>query len=145
MHPHSFTCKTFTPLFPPSLPYLIPISSLTPLFDPYFLPHPRRRKLGLRTWDPDTCPALYRSLQRLLPGTDWTLFWRQLSLIRVVDLKADDTGLLQPLTRAFDKELDQGEREKWAGWVREWLGLVKEIGIQDDEERQVCTCVCVCE
>lgn len=103
-----------------------------------------REKLGLLEWDAGAA-ALFKDMDIFMEETeaDYTIFWRQLSLLPGMFLPAveasapeegattvtftsmySDETLMQPLSDVFYRSLQPREVSKWASLLRTWLELL---------------------
>jgi uncharacterized protein YdiU (UPF0061 family) len=102
----------------------------------------RRAKMGLATWDAQASTELFAELQQLMVRSqlDFTIFWRQLSHVTDVDLKAaavgEPAGAMAKLTPAFyEAGVLQAAETEWAAWLAKYAARV-ERDARPQEERQ---------
>eukprot|EP00927_Polykrikos_kofoidii_P068567 TRINITY_DN6390_c1_g1_i1.p1 TRINITY_DN6390_c1_g1~~TRINITY_DN6390_c1_g1_i1.p1 ORF type:complete len:728 (+),score=98.54 TRINITY_DN6390_c1_g1_i1:30-2186(+) len=86
-----------------------------------------RRKLGLRTWE----PQVFAMLEPLLRSAraDYTIFWRALAdVCEKCSADMDDAALVEPLLSCFYEPLANADETRWALWLRLLLDLISAQG-----------------
>ncbi len=70
---------------------------------------------------------------------DMTLFYRKLADVgNERELEAlSDLALLEPLLPVYYRALDEGLRQRWAGWLRRYLARARRDGTSDEARRTV--------
>lgn len=93
----------------------------------------RRMKLGLDSWGTDE-KAMHLHLQKTLHGTpdgvDYTIFYRELSCLRVEDTPADAFIKLRPSFYSFEKA--QAYKEQWEDWLELYLQRLRQQDVDAD-------------
>lgn len=102
----------------------------------------RRAKMGLATWDEQASTELFDELQQLMARSrlDFTIFWRQLSHVTDVDLRAaaagQPAGATAKLAPAFyEANMLQAAEGEWAAWLAKYAARLQSEA-RPEEERQ---------
>lgn len=85
----------------------------------------------------DAAVALFRELELLMRRSevDFTILFRQLSVLPGCAEASDDAALCAPLLEAFYKAPGDALVREWAGWLRKWLQQLGKDGDQEVSKR----------
>ncbi|EKX42962.1 hypothetical protein GUITHDRAFT_95515 [Guillardia theta CCMP2712] len=81
-----------------------------------------RRKFGLRQQNDELAQDLFNTYEDLLRRScgDWTIIWRQLAEVVLVEDGAEDEKLLAPLLAGFYEPLTDELKESWIKFLKRW-------------------------
>uniref|UniRef100_A0A7S0EUP7 Selenoprotein O n=1 Tax=Hanusia phi TaxID=3032 RepID=A0A7S0EUP7_9CRYP len=81
-----------------------------------------RRKLGLSKENNDLAQELFSEFEDLTRRScgDWTITWRQLADVALVEEGSEDEKLVAPLLSAFYEPLTEELREGWIKFLKPW-------------------------